>query len=215
VTDPPAIYDAVYTAGALNTGTDTNASFSSRGPVSSDGSFRVKPDLAAPGTNVRSAVNSSNTAYATLSGTSMATPHIAGAVALLWSAAPLLKNNIAATENLLNQSAVAINSDGCGATVIPNDTYGNGRLDVKAAVDYALLETTPASITRANNGSTTVSFYAGASRTYRLERKSGLRDTSWDSIAPVNDLTASAGGSAQLIDPSPGITEFYRVRLVQ
>ncbi len=57
VIDPPAIYDASYTIGALNTGTDTIASFSSRGPVTSDGSMRLKPDLCAPGTNTRSAYN--------------------------------------------------------------------------------------------------------------------------------------------------------------
>src|SRR5256886_13250197 len=44
VTDPPSFYAASYTAGALNTGTDTIASFSSRGPVTIDGSNRVKPD---------------------------------------------------------------------------------------------------------------------------------------------------------------------------
>ena len=60
VIDPPAIYDASYTIGALNTGTDTIASFSSRGPVTSDGSMRLKPDLCAPGTNTRSAYNTSD-----------------------------------------------------------------------------------------------------------------------------------------------------------
>ena len=66
VIDPPAIYDASYTVGALNTGTDTIASFSSRGPVTSDGSMRLKPDIRAPGTNTRSAYNTSDSAYAFL-----------------------------------------------------------------------------------------------------------------------------------------------------
>src|SRR5439155_2139354 len=51
---PPAIYDASYTVGALNTGSDLIASFSSRGPVTIDGSNRLKPDITAPGTNNRS-----------------------------------------------------------------------------------------------------------------------------------------------------------------
>ena len=45
VTDPPSLYDASYTVGALNTGTDMIASFSSRGPVTVDGSMRLKPDI--------------------------------------------------------------------------------------------------------------------------------------------------------------------------
>ena len=137
VLDPPAIYDASYTIGALNTGTDTIASFSSRGPVTSDGSMRLKPDLCAPGTNTRSAYNTSDTTYAFLSGTSMATPHIAGAVALLYSAHPELKGDPDATEAILNSSAVHILSNACdsGDPQTPNNTFGNGRIDILAAVD--------------------------------------------------------------------------------
>src|SRR5437899_261865 len=79
VEDPAGIYAASYTVGALNTGTDTIASFSSRGPVTIDGSGRIKPDITAPGTNTRSASNTSDSAYTIASRTSMATPHIAGA----------------------------------------------------------------------------------------------------------------------------------------
>ena len=50
VSDPPSFYAASYTVGALNTGTDTIAGFSSRGPVTRDGSNRTKPDITAPGT---------------------------------------------------------------------------------------------------------------------------------------------------------------------
>ncbi len=137
VQNPPGIYDAAYSIGALNNGTDTIASFSSRGPVTSDGSMRMKPDLAAPGTNVRSSYNSSNNSYAFLSGTSMATPHVAGAVALLWSAHPELQNDIPDTENILNASAHHILSNECtgGTPTTPNNTYGNGRLDILAAVN--------------------------------------------------------------------------------
>src|SRR5437867_2267709 len=92
VEDPPGIYAENYSVGALNTGTDTIASFSSRGPVTVDGSGRIKPDISAPGTNTRSCYNTSDDSYAFLSGTSMATPHIAGAMALLWNAVPSLRH---------------------------------------------------------------------------------------------------------------------------
>jgi serine protease AprX len=131
---PPAIYDASYTVGALNTGRDLIASFSSRGPVTVDGSNRLKPDITAPGTNNRSSYNTSDTAYALLSGTSMATPHIAGSVALLWSARPELRPDLDATEGTLNNAAVHINSSECGSG-IPNNVYGWGRVDVFAAVN--------------------------------------------------------------------------------
>lgn len=150
VVDPPAIYDATYTVGALNTGNDTIASFSSRGPVLSDGSMRLKPDICAPGTSTRSAYNTSDSSYAFLSGTSMATPHIAGAVALLWSAHPELRNDVSASEAVLNSSAVHLLSNACdsGSATTPNNTFGNGRIDILAAVNTttALTLTSAASV---------------------------------------------------------------------
>jgi serine protease AprX len=134
VVDPPGIYDASYSIGALNTGTDTIAGFSSRGPVTIDGSGRIKPDITAPGTGTRSCDNSADNAYTTASGTSMATPHISGAVALLWSANPALQNDIDTTETTLNNSAHFISSTLCGTAGPPNNVYGWGRVDILAAV---------------------------------------------------------------------------------
>jgi len=133
IQDPPSLYAAAYSIGALNTGSDSIASFSSRGPVTIDGSNRLKPDLAAPGTGVRSS-EPGNT-YGSMSGTSMATPNVAGAIALLWSARPSLKNQITATEETLNNSAVHIATNACSSNGWPNNVYGYGRLDIKAAVD--------------------------------------------------------------------------------
>src|SRR5206468_8286107 len=113
VTDPCAIYAASYTVGALNTGTDTIASLSSRGPVTIDNSNRIKPDITAPGTGTRSATNSCDSCYTTASGTSMATPHIAGAMALLWSARPELKHNISFSRTQMDNAAVFISSTQC------------------------------------------------------------------------------------------------------
>src|SRR6266545_1093417 len=134
VVDPPSFYAASYTAGALNTGSDIIASFSSRGPVTIDGSGRTKPDIAAPGTSTRSASNSGDAAYAIASGTSMATPHISGAMALLWSAHPELRHQITASRDAVNNTAVHIASTQCGTAGPPNNVYGWGRVDILAAV---------------------------------------------------------------------------------
>lgn len=133
ITDPSAIYNASTTVGAT-TSRDLLASFSSRGPVA-DGSR--KPDLSAPGVSVLSSIPGG--AYAQLSGTSMAAPHLAGAVALLWQAKPKLRGDIRATEQALFHSAYrgVIIPDNtprvCGKTTandIPNNIFGWGRLDV-------------------------------------------------------------------------------------
>jgi subtilisin family serine protease len=141
VSDPPSFHAATYTVGAYNASTGTIASFSSRGPVTVDGSNRIKPDITAPGVSVRSAVPPDG--YASFSGTSMATPHVAGAIALLWSAHPELRNDIDRTEYVLDQSAVDVTSTLCSSSGIPNNVYGWGRLDIKAAVDFGPLTVDP------------------------------------------------------------------------
>ena len=143
VSEPPSFYDASYTIGAFSASTGTIASFSSRGPVTVDGSNRIKPDIAAPGVSVRSAVPTN--AYSSMSGTSMASPHVAGAVALLWSARPSLRHQISQTEDFLNQTAVTVTTTSCSSSGIPNNVYGWGRLDIKAAVDLATASVEPGS----------------------------------------------------------------------
>ena len=143
VSNPPGIYEATYSVGALNTGTDTIASFSSRGPVIADGSGRIKPDISAPGTGTRSAYNTSDTAYVPLSGTSMATPHIAGAMALLWNAVPSLRHQLTDSRDALNNSAVHIDSTQCGDAGPPNNVFGWGRVDIFAAVGGGTPTPTP------------------------------------------------------------------------
>jgi subtilisin family serine protease len=135
VSDPPAFYAEAYTVGNISASTGQISSSSSRGPVTVDGSNRMKPDITAPGTSVRSAIPTNS--YASWSGTSMASPHVAGAVALLWSARPWLKNQITATEELLNNAAVHVSATACSSSGWPNNVYGYGRLDIKAAVDAA------------------------------------------------------------------------------
>ena len=152
VDDPPSIYDASFTIAAYSAADGSLANFSSRGLVTIDGSNRPKPDIAAPGVNVRSSVASG---YKAFSGTSMATPHVAGAVALLWSALPQLNGNIAATENALTAGAhaVALATTVCGTTGTPNALWGYGTLDVAGALNVAGAMLT---VTRQGSGGGTV-----------------------------------------------------------
>lgn len=85
VNDPPAIYEASFSTGAIDI-SNTLASFSSRGPSSFYIPALLKPNISAPGVNVRSSTRTSDTSYDNLSGASMAGPHVVGVVALLWSA---------------------------------------------------------------------------------------------------------------------------------
>ncbi|MFD4941190.1 S8 family serine peptidase [Streptomyces sp. NPDC058239] len=109
------------------------ASFSGFGPSRLDGS--MKPNISAPGVNVRSTWPGNT--YKAISGTSMATPHVAGAVALLWSSAPSLIGNIDATRALLNEGAVDVDDTHCGGTADANNVWGEGKLDIFASVDRA------------------------------------------------------------------------------
>ncbi len=72
----------------------------------------------------------------------MAGPHVAGAVALLWSARPELVGNIERTAQLLTSTARPLTTtQSCGGvpgTAIPNNTYGHGVLDIYAALRAAL-----------------------------------------------------------------------------
>jgi serine protease AprX len=141
VKEPIAIYDAALSVGATD-GSDQIAGFSSRGPVTVDGSYRLKPDVAAPGVAIRSSRRGGGYTY--MQGTSMAGPHVAGMVALLWSAAPGLVGDVDATEWLVTRTARPMTAtDVCGdlgVDDVPNNVYGWGIVDALAATFRPRLE---------------------------------------------------------------------------
>jgi subtilisin family serine protease len=128
----PGAYPESYGVGAFDINHNI-AFFSSRGPSAVDGG--IKPDISAPGVNVRSSVPGNG--YDIFSGTSMATPHVAATVALIWSAAPSLIGQIGATEALLDSTANNMSDLSCGGTAGNNNVWGEGRLNAFAAVDQA------------------------------------------------------------------------------
>lgn len=140
VASPAAIFENSFSVGATDIN-DQIANFSSRGPATTNGIYRVKPNISAPGVNVRSCVPSGWGTYTNLSGTSMAGPHVAGAVALVLSAIPSMKGQVTQIEDLLEDNAAhQISTDTCGQLQgqSPNNTYGYGTINVLAAVAQAL-----------------------------------------------------------------------------
>jgi subtilisin family serine protease len=163
VDEPPARYDSVFSVGATDNLSQITG-FSSRGPVPNS-AVSLKPDIVAPGSQIRSSLPGGR--YGTADGTSMAGPHVAGLVALIWSARPELVGQIGATEEIIRRSATPIEVDtvcstqqppsgspslleqiemldgagtcACGEVAgRPNNVYGWGEIDALAAVELAL-----------------------------------------------------------------------------
>mgnify|MGYP001946139985 CR=1 FL=1 len=111
------------------------SSFSTRGPTQCPGSgnLLIHPEVVAPGQNVRSAWGIDG--YNSISGTSMAAPHVSGAVLLLKEAFPYL--NGAQLMEALYTSALDMGPAG------EDNTFGNGLIDVHAAYQYLALSHTP------------------------------------------------------------------------
>ena len=156
ITNAPAIFSTAFTIGATDS-SDALAGFSSRGPVLirpliGAGSHPIKPDVSAPGVNVPSSWPPNT--YANLDGTSMATPHVAGAAALVMSANPALKGHPAAVASILRDTAVTVGitdpvNQTCGGTprtTWPNNMLGHGRIDAFAAYQAAISDQAAMSI---------------------------------------------------------------------
>jgi serine protease AprX len=137
---PAGFFEKSFSIGATRSD-DTIAGFSSRGPVTNDGSNRRKPNVSAPGVGVVSSVP--NGGFASFNGTSMAGPHVVGAVALMISANPQLAGQVDTIERILELTCRPMQTaQDCGTISgmsVPNHTYGWGRINVYAAVKKGLL----------------------------------------------------------------------------
>ncbi|MEV6965891.1 S8 family serine peptidase [Hamadaea sp. NPDC051192] len=120
-----------YSVGAYDS-SNAIASFSSRGS-GQDGA--IKPDISAPGASILSSLPGDR--YEAWDGTSMATPHVAGTIALLWSAAGGLVGDIDETRALLDGTAIDSPDGQCGGTDADNNVFGQGRLDALALLKSA------------------------------------------------------------------------------
>ncbi len=135
VKTPAAIYENSFSIGAVAEDSIV-ARFSSRGPVTVDSSFRVKPNVVAPGVRVYSSYPGNS--YRQSSGTSMAGPHVAGMAALLLSAYPTLKGKPYRIMNIIQQSAIPLLPDtlSCYTDSIPNNIWGYGLINAMTAKLY-------------------------------------------------------------------------------
>lgn len=129
-TTPPGNYPNVIAAGATDASNNI-IYFSSRGPAPSDFPWfgATKPDIAAPGVDILSA-EAGTGGYTLMSGTSMASPHIAGTVALMLSANPTLDYDD--VYRILSETAVDIGDTGM------DNISGYGLVDAYRAVQLAM-----------------------------------------------------------------------------
>ncbi|WP_204288800.1 S8 family peptidase [Microbispora amethystogenes] len=175
------VADKALTVGAVDL-TDTVASFSSRGPVGDQG---LKPDMTGPGVDITAAVPGGG--YGTMSGCSMATPHVAGTAALVkqrhpaWGAQRL-------KDALMGTAAAA-----AGSTPY---TYGTGRVDAARAVSQSLTANPPSaalSVTSAQPTATqTVTYANDTASAVSLNLAVSATDAAGTTAAPAGLFTLSA-----------------------
>ena len=207
----PACISSTIAVGAVDN-TDTIASFSSvGGPMADHG-------LVAPGVNIFSSWLLDG--YATLSGTSMATPHVAGTIALMMQSNPSL-TPAQIKNTLFSTACTGITSPSCPSGAVPNSVYGHGRVDALAAHNAVVAQTVPGiptglKATTASYSSIVLSWTAppnngGSAITgYKIER-SVDGGTSWSTITTNTGSTATTYSDTGL---SSSTTYTYRVSAI-
>ncbi len=173
----PANYPESLSVGAV-TNNDAIYSGSSRGPSTCGGRTRVFPDLVAPGVGIKTTDRYGQ--YQSASGTSVAAPHVAGALALLLGASPGLPPG--SPESAMTSSVVDLGVAG------PDDTFGAGRLDVLAG--FAVLDAMPG-------------FRLFLSQADVVVQSGGAADVA-ASLAEVNGFSGSVDVTASALPSSVG-----------
>ena len=135
-TRAPASYPESYGVGAHDSG-DIIADFSSRGPSIFD-PFPIKPDITAPGVDLRTSYP--DPPYVRTSGTSGSSSLVAGTVALMWSLNPELIGQIHTSRLHLDHTAIDTSDLTCGGEPWDNNVWGEGRLDAFEAVSLVFFD---------------------------------------------------------------------------
>ncbi|NES14896.1 MULTISPECIES: S8 family serine peptidase [Micromonospora] len=161
----PACADAALTVAAVDAAGAT-APFSSRGPVT--GSHRVKPEISAPGVGIVAARNGGGTSdpYTSMSGTSMAAPHVAGVAALLTQRHPAMsaqQRKAVLVSSVAPGASGGVYAQGAGVVdafrAVTADVYGPGTVDA-GSFNWPHLHQQPATtkVTLTNDGAAPVTF---------------------------------------------------------
>jgi subtilisin family serine protease len=124
-TNLPGGCPEAFTVGATDNW-DRSPWFSAEGPTVWVNQQLVKPDVVAPGLDIRSSAGAYSD-YEKMSGTSMSAPHVTGAFALLLQKAPHL--SVLEAQDIMRKSAKPL------GTGLPNNTFGFGRIDVLQMLD--------------------------------------------------------------------------------
>lgn len=145
----PARYGNVTGVGSTGQSNGQYATHSNLGPtnnpdtINPNGYASIKPQVAAPGVDIRSSVPTSDSSYeGGWTGTSMSAPHVTGLIALMLDAGPCLTyqqaEDIIEQTAILNTTGLPAACSGEGPGSLPNQATGWGEIDAHAAVNMAL-----------------------------------------------------------------------------